>query len=199
MAMKASAGDNPSARLAFETAAALRANALLVINRLPKTVAEPPSTVGVGEIVAAATNLSLAVELLLKALAIVDRTKLEKQHKLLILFRALQESTRKELRRAFTARIKQLPPGLVVSMEVALTPTMSPPPDATRTAQSEELEDLLEAEADAFVTWRYLYEQIDTRRAVTMRIELRRLECVAQAVVDVLVARGILKPIQKNA
>jgi hypothetical protein len=196
--MKPLAGDNPSFRLAFEAAASLMANAQHVIARLPKTVTEPPNTVGVGDIVAAATNLSLAVELLLKTLAIVDRTKLEKQHKLLVLFRTLQDSTRKELRKSFAARIHQLPPDLVVSMEVAITPTMSTPPDAAHTARSESLDDLLQAEEDAFVTWRYLYEQSDSRRPVTMRIELRRLQCVADAVRDVLIARDILRDAEKG-
>ena len=196
--MKTPIGNNPSAGIAFAAAASFRNTALLVVDRLPRTVGEPPS-VSVGDIIAAATNLSLAVELLLKTLAIVDRTKLEKQHRLLVLFRALQESTRKQLRSAYDARIKQLPPDLVVSMEVGITPTMNPPPDAHRAARSDTLDDLLEAEADAFVTWRYLYEQSDSLRPVTMSIELRRLDCAAQAVADVLVSRGVIRPILKTA
>jgi hypothetical protein len=118
---------------------------------------------------AAVTNLSLALELFLKGLALATNVRVTKTHDLLVLFDALPVSLKNSIAQNYTFRVKNAAPNLNTSVHLVITPTPTAPTEKQFEAIAKKIDvsdirSVLDAERDAFRTWRYLYEAGDPNK-----------------------------------
>lgn len=152
-------------RTAVNAANAFYSNAANFFSKLPNDLESANKFVAqrLGRLIAAVTNLSLSIELYLKALAIGSRSRVLQTHDLLRLFDALPAALRNSIEKSYTSKLESLP-RVPAAVELLITAT----PDAPRSADwdhatkarehGHELRSLLFNETDAFRTWRYMHE-----------------------------------------
>src|SRR5437660_7673959 len=76
-----------------------------------------------GQLIAAVTNLALAIELYFKSLAIVAGVKVHKTHDLLTLFKALPKPLVESIEMVYDLKRKQMPPHALAPFQMIITST----------------------------------------------------------------------------
>ncbi|MDE3088578.1 MAG: HEPN domain-containing protein, partial [Chloroflexota bacterium] len=138
-----------------------------------------------GGMIASATNLSLAVELYLKAIRILLNRDPTTDHDLSALFNGLPQSLKHSVVCEYE-KLKALPAGSVASFELAIAPRVPGEEELrelnrSRPAQDNSLTSVLKRCRNAFRTWRYLHERGDSKRIVTFQYEFYFLGITAAA------------------
>lgn len=134
-----------------------------------------------GAFTAAATNIALAVEIYLKAAAIVHQIDVLHAHDLRQLFERLPDTSRVEIEKCYQDEESKLGEG-VCGIEIAVTATPVPPSagDLARAQRSllkvTDVRSLLSAESDAFVTWRYFFAEGPVGPVAVFSSHFRRLQ-----------------------
>jgi len=142
-----------------------------------------------GPLSAAVTNLSLAVELYLKAVALLTVGKHRETHNLPELFDALPPFVQNAIESEYNRRMAAVPAeGEATALEMLITPT----PDEPTEQQIAELKagqptgtdirSVLTAEKDAFRNWRYLFESDKPGKATLLRVDYGRLIAIAKSI-----------------
>ncbi len=112
---------------------------------------------GIGELVCCATNLSLALELYLKALYVQRGDEPPSTHDLGALFQGLSHRARDSVGRRFERIKSNGPRGVSASVTISRGPA-TPPAWRDYSAVPKSLQEILTRAGDGFVTWRYLFE-----------------------------------------
>jgi hypothetical protein len=137
----------------------------------------------IGGLVASATNLALAIELYLKGLLLHQGIPPPKTHDLPALFAALPERVQRAVEHAYSAlSAKPQAPVTGIELEVAHSDDASqrglePPLPSDFTVKA-----ILARNADAFVTWRYLFAHDPPLGAAYLSYEFGPLALAAQSI-----------------
>lgn len=139
-----------------------------------------------GGMIASATNLSLAVELYLKSLRLLQSLDPTTDHDLWALFQGLPEWLKDSVAREYQKNNKGVPTGVAVSFELAMAPRVPGEAEVQelnrqRPANDNSLDAVLKRSRNAFQTWRYLHEKGDSQRIVMFRYDFHFLGCAAMA------------------
>ncbi len=153
-------------------ARAFRQTALALLDAAPKGTgdgARQASPEALGSIVCAATNLSLALELYLKAAHIRARTGFNlKTHRLDTLFSNLPENERTDVSARYEALLKQVQDHQIQFIDLARGPVTTPAWQIGVRLR-DGLVPMLERSRDVFRSWRYIFE-IELPRASTHQV-----------------------------
>jgi hypothetical protein len=143
------------------------------------------------QLMAAATNLALALELYLKGLALCAGIPVKKVHDLLQLFEALPKRLQDSIEENYNNRNSRIPGDLNTGFHVLFTPTEEVPSDTVMTsleghtlAPGTDVRSILRAERDAFKNWRYLFEAADPSAPFLIAMDYGRLFRIADALSD---------------
>lgn len=112
---------------------------------------------GLGTIVGAATNLSLALELYLKALRIVLRLPVPKSHNLRTLYGGLPGRTRAKIEKRYELLREKVPRPTPAGIRITKGPATAP--KLGDNGQTDyDLPSVLRRSRDSFSSWRYIFE-----------------------------------------
>lgn len=131
----------------------------LFIGRIGTDVKEgrqDPST-EFGDLVACATNLSLALELYMKALITQLELTVPKDHDLRSLFDTLPQQVKTQIEEVYDKAWRSQWNGRRASITIAKGP-YDEPPWSDYSNESKDLGALLQRSRDVFCSWRYIYE-----------------------------------------
>lgn len=140
-----------------------------------------------GELVAAVTNLSLAVELYLKALAMISAMKVKRSHDLLELFGVLPQSVQASIEAKYSEALKAIPAESADAIELSITTTPFPPtPEefaaaAAQRPSGDDIRSVLRAEKDAFSSWRYIHESNMPQGYTVFRVDFHKVALIANS------------------
>jgi len=142
--------------------------------------------VPLGTVIGSATNLSLAVELYLKSIYMLLKKEVPDTHNLWALFKNLPVEVKDELKAQYDL-VNGQPTNELASVRIYTARrkegTFDPPQELRKIGPSD-LKSVLVRSAEAYVTWRYLYEHEDTDDWRLFEYEFARLGLVCN------VARG---------
>ena len=153
----------------------------------------PMSIEFVGAISASATNMALAVELLLKAAALTYGGIPKREHDLIVLFDQLPDHVRKDIEGRYDA-FPVPADGVTTSfaLDVFGSTPVAKEHGGAGSRVSEPRDDSLRAVLahvkDAFVTWRYLHEKGDPKKVVRVEYPFHHLGLVRDSVREHLYA-----------
>ena len=131
-----------------------------------------------GGLIASVTNLSLALELYLKALYLLSGLQVPTAHDLWSLFEGLPQSVKSTIIACYK-KLPKAPAGIkVLQIQVSVGPFKGDPlfPDHK---SDYSLENVLKRSKDAFQTWRYLYERGKQERVLNIAYEFQYLGTIA--------------------
>ena len=174
---------------AFQTANACFGLAGSIFSRVPDDLSEAAKFTydNLGEIFAAATNLALAIELYLKSLAIATESPVLRTHNLLELFDALPPVLRESIELRFRVRMECVnKQERAAALELVITSTPTPPVMKSVPILDPnplDLRGVLNAEKDAFRTWRYMHEA-GPKIPAYFSLEYGRLGVIANTLQD---------------
>ena len=137
-----------------------------------------------GAFTAAATNVALSVELLLKTESIRCESPVLHTHDLRLLFDGLPRTSQDRVEQMYDAAIRSSS-GKSAMMEIAVTRIPFPPKEADLAAarkslvRVKDLRSLLSAECDAFETWRYFFTEGPTGPVAVFQSHFRSLGILA--------------------
>ncbi len=146
----------------------------------------------IGRFIPAATNLALAVELLLKGLAMKTKGRAIRRHKLIDLFNDLPKWVQDEIKLRYCYRFDRRNKAKFYPIVFIISTLNQPPAEVemnVRTLNGPDEKDvcmLLEWEKDAFQTWRYVYEQAPAAGDVGVTVHMWHLALLVNAIKDVL-------------
>lgn len=138
-----------------------------------------------GAFTAAATNVTLSVELLLKAESIRCKFPVLHTHDLRNLFDHLPQTSQNQIEQNYDAA-QRSDSGISAAMEIAVTrkpiqPKVSDLAVARKSLVSvKDLRSLLSAECDAFETWRYFFSEGPVGPVVVFQSHFRSLDILAE-------------------
>jgi hypothetical protein len=187
--MNRPASNSADPRMACQSADAFFKYAGQFFSRLPKDLNASAAFAYErrGELVAAVTNLSLAVELYLKALAMMAGQKVKRTHDLLDLFEMLPEQTRLSIEDKYAAALRDIPAGAASAFEFSITTTPFPPTPgeiakaAEQRPSGDDIRSILRAEKDAFRTWRYIHESDLSQGFAIIRVDFHKVALIAHS------------------
>ena len=140
-----------------------------------------------GTIVSSATNLSLSLEIFLKAVYMICRMPVPAEHHLWSLFSGLPEVAQVSIKRSYDAANKsdgaELAALRIYSSKTAAQPKSAPKPGPI------DLKSVLVRSGNAFVTWRYFYERDEDQEWQLFEYEFLRLDLACAAVREYCVAQ----------
>jgi len=184
-------------KTAIIAADAFRNHARKFIGKLPKGSLDEAAQFSIhnlGECIASATNLALAVELYLKALRIVVGSPASEDHNLWSLFKHLPVKLKEEIETHYNQlNTKQI--GKLASLELEIS--TEPFKDNNEEDNNEEkldnlnngLKQVLNKSKDAFITWRYIHEGAKEGEYIRYNYEFSRLELICDIIRAQLVTR----------
>ncbi len=146
----------------------------------------------IGRLIAVATNLSFAIELLLKGLAIKTKGKAINKHQLIELFNDIPKWVQDEIDARYRYRFARRnmatfhPISIVVSKDPLLPGDLRKKMHILTGTDEEDVRKLLRRERDAFQTWRYVYEEIPATDCTAVTVHLWHLAFLVKAINDVL-------------
>lgn len=161
MKIKSSPSHSLDAKAAYVAANAFFGNAGDFFSKFEPEKTTVFTAPELGRLVAATTNLSLAIELYFKCMLIVLKPELPQIHDLGKLFDALPKTLQESVEAEYESRTEGVDPSSVKFIEITSTKKFSPPqPDLNSSAAVEipTLRELLEAERNSFLDWRYFHE-----------------------------------------
>jgi hypothetical protein len=136
-----------------------------------------------GELIASATNVALAIELYLKALLLRSGQAAPMTHELPSLFAKLPSSVQLKVEQVYERLQATAKKGAAAAFAVHVAGKNSPRPRFGQGAQTQDntLKGVLQRAASAFVTWRYLFAHAPTESGAPLTYEFLRLSLAAQA------------------
>ncbi len=137
-----------------------------------------------GELIASATNLSLSIEIYLKALLLHNAVAAPKSHELPDLFAKLPSTVRSQVEQAYERLRAPEKEGVTASFAIHVARNAVPRPPFGQVPKQEDhsLRAVLQRSANAFVTWRYLFAHGTTIPGAPLMYEFLRLSFAARAV-----------------
>lgn len=146
--------------------------------------ADKAAAANIGELVASATSLALAIELYLKALLLALGQSTPMSHDLHDLFERIPKKTRLSIESDYDARreLERAEEASGVSVHVVREGGEPPSFQRPRGTQSMRLGPLLKRNSSAFITWRYLFAQGSTKPGAPLSYEYVRLGFAAEAI-----------------
>ena len=131
-----------------------------------------------GGCIASVTNLSLALELYLKALYLLSGLQVPTTHDLWSLFEGLPQSVKSTIIACYK-RLPEAPAGIkVLEIQLSVGPFKGDPPFPDSNLDYS-LENVLKRSKDAFQTWRYLYERGKREHVLNIAYEFYYLGTIA--------------------
>jgi hypothetical protein len=175
------------ANTALVAADSFRAHANIFLAKIGRDMAtmQDIAVRDIGGCVASATEMALAVELYLKALRTILGMKIPRSHDLWKLYRDFPAGATEAIEQHYHSRLVTTPwVGSALNLRVMAGP-ISPneanaKPKATDGDNS--IEATLKRNANAFITWRYLYEQGVAGQTIVLQYDFHRLETAGVAV-----------------
>lgn len=171
--------------MAFQAAEEFLKNASLYFAKIPPELNAAAffTNSTFGAFIAANTNLALSAELFLKCAARLAELSVIYTHDLLKLYDTLPVKVKAEIERAYNSRVSAIPPtGRPVAIEIALTANNKPASedaiaklDALK-IKVNDLRSLLSVEKDAFVNWRYFFQESPDGEVSLFRSEYVKLQ-----------------------
>ncbi|MGZ5115691.1 MAG: hypothetical protein ACXWCY_10010 [Burkholderiales bacterium] len=136
-----------------------------------------------GEVIASATNLALAIELYTKGLLLHHKIPAPQIHKLSELFAALPKGVREKVAVEYERLLAPgIPEGQAVSVTLRSFPQGSAPEPAKQGVKVfKDVIAVLERSSDAFATWRYFFEVGDKNSRKQLTYEFHHLSAIAKA------------------
>lgn len=161
MARSGASGGGKDVRSALHCAEAYYRLAKPFIAKIPGLdTSGTRATATIGDLVACATNLPLAIEIVLKALLASTGKPQGATHDLQRLYSDLPSELQTECQRRYVALLRALKPTRV-AITLAIAASNSEPPWNDVHEDPTLLANLLERSKDVFLAWRYIYEVPD--------------------------------------
>ncbi|GJM05747.1 MAG: hypothetical protein DHS20C09_17430 [marine bacterium B5-7] len=173
---------------AIVSADAFMVHSKYFLNRIGRDMnsAHENASKDLGGLVASATNLALAVEIYLKALWMLLGSPPPEDHNLWSLYKRLPDRKLKDAINKTFDEVNSNSGEQVSALEVAISTGPMNDEELKRVSDewSERVSDtdlkaVLKRSKDAFVTWRYLYEQDSKSNTQIIRYEFERLQMLA--------------------
>jgi len=139
-----------------------------------------------GGLFVAATNLALAIELLLKALAIARKRKVVPDHTLVTLFDALPLDYQQSIEYLYGQEIRRPVAPHCIAVRLYISPVGVPVQQGPSEAVKKEgvsVRSVLEAESDALKLWRYMHEAGDPAACVQITTLHYHLRVIGSAII----------------
>jgi hypothetical protein len=136
-----------------------------------------------GELIASATNLALAIELYTKGLLLHHKIPAAQIHKLSELFAALPKSVRDKVVVEYERLLAPgVPEGQAVAVALIAHPPKSPPaPPQPGTKVTKDVSEVLKRSSDAFAMWRYFFDLGSRSSSKELSYEFHHLSAIAKA------------------
>lgn len=151
--------------------------------------------VPLGTVIGSATNLALAVELYLKSIYMLLKMEVPATHHLWTLYENLPDDVKNELKAQYDSTNSRLPKELAsvrIYTARGKNRPFDPPPEIRKVGPSD-LKSVLVRSAEAYVTWRYLYEHEDTDDWRMFEYEFARLGLVCNVARNYAVQKHAIK------
>jgi hypothetical protein len=129
------------------------------LNSIPKEIS---SDQDFANVICAATNLCLSIELYLKSLRIGLGLSVPEHHNLWALCKSLPKGVKDILEKDYLEKVSSTPKGKAVTLRIAFVEKgKNPPTDFTvQDMRPNDMKSLLIRNSNAFTQWRYIYESI---------------------------------------
>ena len=136
-----------------------------------------------GELVVSATSLALAIEIYFKILLLLLEQAAPKKHDLPMLYERLPKKVRQSIEAQYDEFRSKEDPEDTAGVSVHIVSQVGTEPSFNRRSgmPSMRLEALLSRNADAFITWRYLFAHGPTKSGAPLSFEYIRLSYLAKS------------------
>ena len=177
--------------IALKAADAFRSHSQIFIGSLGNSLdrAAQHAAQNLGDFIASATMLSLALELYLKALRATINITIPETHDLWALYKKLPQELKKSIECSYTkinSNNEEKLAGLELAIWVGRQPPIDDPPEVNKekekTDSYNDLRSVLFRSRNAFQTWRYLHEMGKKNCYVLFKYEFHRLGLICDII-----------------
>lgn len=177
---------NSDPKLAIVSADSFFTNAVTFIDEIAysKTNAHEKAIQRIGDLIASATSLTLALELYLKAMLIAFRIEVPRTHNLDDIFKKVPVDVRQLIQSKYDRYLATSPwPVAELQLQTADKAVPWPSEDASSLSEKtlSDLNSLFKRTGNDFSTWRYLYEAV-SGEVREIRYEFARLVAASKAI-----------------